>query len=318
MELLVSAIRVNGDDNLDIELMDPGGAELPPFAPGAHIDIRTPAGKLRQYSLCGLATDRRRYRICVRHDAASRGGSLSLHADLRVRARVEVSAPRNLFALPEADRYILVSAGIGITPIIAMARDLALRRADFELHHFERSRSRVAFLGELEAPLLKSATMLHLGDDGRSFRAHPPACLAKPDPGAAVLACGPSGFLDLLTARLSEAGWAPGQFHYERFKVEATVPVAAASGDAFEVRIASTGACFAVSANETIASVLLANGVDVDLSCEQGMCGACLTRVLEGTPDHRDTVLSEAEKAAGNRMTICCSRSHSPALVLAL
>lgn len=318
MELMVSAIGINGDDNLDIALTDPEGRELPSFAPGAHIDIRTPAGALRQYSLCGPHDDRRHYRICVRRDGASRGGSRSLHNDLRVRARVQVSTPRNLFSVPAAGRYILLSAGIGITPIIGMARHLAAQGAAFELHHFERSRSRVAFLDELMQGEIGAATTLHLREHGRSFRDSALSCLQEPDPTAAVLACGPNGFLDLLSGRLANAGWAADQIHFERFRPE-PVPVAATGSlSSFEVQIASSGQCFEIGNGDTIAGVLQRNGVPVELSCEQGICGACLTKVLEGSPDHRDSVLSEAEKSAGDQMTICCSRSLSPTLVLAL
>jgi vanillate O-demethylase ferredoxin subunit len=317
MELMVSAIAINGDDNLDIELMDQNGADLPPFTPGAHIDIRTPAGQLRQYSLCGAADNRRSYRICVRRDEVSRGGSRSLHSDLRVRAIVEVGGPRNLFSLPEGRRYVLVSAGIGITPIISMARRLAADGADFELHHFERSRSRVAFLDELMSGALKAVATLHLGDEGGSFRNAVPSFLSKSDPDAVVLACGPNGFLDLLAERLVQAGWSREQFHSERFRPETPAPTPGANAtSSFEVRLASSGLCFTVGPDETIANVLLANGITVDLSCEQGMCGACLTRVLDGQPDHRDIVLSTAEQEVGDQMTICCSRSRSPSLVL--
>lgn len=315
MELMVSALRINGDDNLDIEMIDPAGADLPAFEPGAHIDIRTPGGQLRQYSLCGRPEDRKRYMICVRRDDASRGGSRSLHDGLRIRARVEVGGPRNLFALPEAKRYLLFSAGIGITPILTMARALAAGGADFELHHYERDAKRLAFAAEL-AGGPGPATTLHLGSNGARFRDGAPPCLNRPDPDTAVLACGPNGFLDLLQQRLLTAGWAAGQFHAERFRPEAPKP--AENTESFEVRIASTGQCFPVGADETIAKVLLANGVPIELSCEAGMCGACLTRVLDGTPDHRDIVLSEAEQAAGDQLTICCSRARSPVLVLDL
>jgi vanillate O-demethylase ferredoxin subunit len=318
MELIVSAISINGDDNLDIELMDPKGEPLPPFAPGAHLDVRTPAGQLRQYSLCGPADDRRRYRICVRKDHASRGGSRTLHDDLRVRQSIEVSAPRNLFELPQAKRYILLSAGIGITPIISMARELDRGGADFELHHFERCRSRVAFLPELTEGLLKRKSTLHLGEDGQRFRDAVLPCLLRPEPDSAVLACGPNGFLDLLAARLAEAGWSAEQFHSERFRPESTTTAAAIAGESFEVRIASSGRSFTIGPAETIANVLLAHGIEVELSCEQGMCGACLTRILEGQPDHRDIVLSATEQEVGDQMTICCSRAKSPLLVLDL
>jgi vanillate monooxygenase ferredoxin subunit len=319
MKLMVSAIRINGDDNLDIELRDPAGGDLPIFTPGAHIDIRTPGGAMRQYSLCGPIEDRRSYRICVRKDGNSRGGSRSLHGDLRVRAAVDVGEPRNLFSLPEARRYILVSAGIGITPIISMARRLAAGGADYQLHHVERSRSRVAFLDELTSGPLAIGTTLHLGDEGANFRTSGPSCLSKVDPEAVVLACGPNGFLDLLQARLVDAGWSAEQIHFERFRPEAP-PAAPGDGDlaSFEVQIASTGQNFVVGPDTTVADVLQLNGIPIELSCEQGMCGACLTGVLSGTPDHKDIVLSESERAANDQMTICCSRSSSPVLVLDL
>lgn len=319
MELMVSAIRVNGDDNLDIELVDPKGGDLPPHEPGAHIDIRTPAGSLRQYSLCGPAGSKRAYTICVRRDDASRGGSRSLHLDLRVRAKVEVSAPRNLFPLPQASRYILLSAGIGITPIISMARHLIENDIPFELHHFEQRRARVAFLDELTKGPLADATTLHLGEDGRRFREATLPSLTDVDPSAAVLACGPNGFLDLLGQRLADAGWRRQQFHSERFRAEpAAAGFDAGNAGMFEIRIASTGASFTVGPAETIAGVLQANGVPIELSCEQGMCGACITRVVSGTPDHRCIVLSDREKERNDQMAICCSRSSSPVLVLDL
>ncbi len=252
----------------------------------------------------------------MRRDEASRGGSRSLHDGLRIRAKVEVGGPRNLFDLPEARRYILFSAGIGITPILTMAHALSAGGADFELHHYERHGRRVAFLDELTGPLADAAT-LHLGEAGARFRDATPACIAVPEPGTVVLACGPNGFLDLLGERLLAAGWADDQFHAERFRPEAPTAAVGQNGG-FEVRIASTGDCFAVGPEETIANVLLANGVAVELSCEAGMCGACVTRILEGTPDHRDIVLSAAELAAGDQMTICCSRAKSAMLVLDL
>ena len=136
MELIVSAIRINGDNNLDIELICPKGNDLPPFTLGAHIDIRTPSGQIRQYSLCSSPMDRCMYRICVRKDVSSRGGSLSLHTDLRVRAKVTVSEPRDLFKLPNARRYLLFSAGIDITPIITMARCLVSDGSHVEWSHY--------------------------------------------------------------------------------------------------------------------------------------------------------------------------------------
>lgn len=318
MDLIVSSLRINGDDNLDIELMRPDGGELPPYGPGAHIDLRTPSGMLRQYSLCGASADRHRYTVCVRRDVASRGGSRSLHCDLHVRDRVTVSEPRNLFPLPEAGRYILMSAGIGITPIMAMARSLMEGGADFQWHHYERSRNRVAFLDELVNEPFARATRLHLDQEGQGFLDAAPACLAEPDLQAVVLACGPGPFLDLLAQRMQSAGWLGEQFHCERFQPVALPHQADGDVKGFDIRVASTGQTLHVGADQSIAAVLQIAGIPVELSCEQGMCGACLTGVLEGVPDHRDIVLSPAEKSAGNQMTICCSRSKTPLLVLDL
>lgn len=316
MELIVSAIRINGDNNLDIKLICPKGNDLPPFTPGAHIDIRTPSGQIRQYSLCGSPTDRREYRICVRKDASSRGGSLSLHTDLRVRAKVTVSEPRNLFEIPNARRYLLFSAGIGITPIITMARSLVFAGSHVEWCHYEGCRSSVAFFDEVSSGNLKHVTTLYLSDEGGSFRKVVPECLQRPDPETAIIACGPDGFLMLLKKRMSEAGWSPTQLYSERFHASPASGLNDQPKDEFVVQLASSGQCFTIGAEDTIAHVLMENGIPVELSCEQGMCGACLTRVLEGVPDHKDVLLSAIEREACNQMTICCSRSKSPLLVL--
>ncbi|MFT8814012.1 PDR/VanB family oxidoreductase [Acetobacter fabarum] len=316
MELLVSAIRINGDNNLDIELICPKGNELPPFTPGAHIDVRTPSGQIRQYSLCGSPMDRRVYRICVRKDVSSRGGSLSLHTDLGVRAKVTVSEPRNLFAIPHARRYLLFSAGIGITPIITMARCLVSDGRHVEWHHYEGRRSSVAFLEDVSSGNLKNVTTLYLSDEGASFRKIVPECLLRPDPDTAIIACGPDGFLTLLEKRVAEAGWEPAQLYSERFRASPAGALNSKAKGEFVVQLASSGQCFTIGVEDTIGHVLLKNGIPVELSCEQGMCGACLTRVLEGVPDHKDVVLSATEREACNQIAICCSRSKSPLLVL--
>ncbi|WP_025733638.1 PDR/VanB family oxidoreductase [Carnimonas nigrificans] len=319
MELIVSALGINGDDNIDIELTSPKGEELPPFTPGAHIDVRAPNGALRQYSLCGAQEDRQHYRICVREDALSRGGSRALHADLRIRSRVEVSEPRNLFPLPEAKRVLLFSAGIGITPVITMARALLANGTEFELHHYEQQRSRVAFLDEMTCGSLKEHCCVHISADGESFRQQAPESILTPDADTMVMACGPRAFLQTLEQRLLNAGWLIQQLHSEQFKAEPLPTMAAESEEeSFEIEVASSGAIYTVSTDETIAEVLMKHQVPVSLSCEQGMCGACLTGVLKGTPDHRDIILSPDEKADGDIMAVCCSRAKSSRLVLDL
>lgn len=318
MDLIVSGLRLNGDDNLEIELMHPRAEILPAFTPGAHIDIRTPSGALRQYSLCGPLDDPLRYHICVRREVASRGGSCSLHDDLRLRAKIEASAPRNLFVLPQADGYVLVSAGIGITPVLSMARYLVAQGAKFQWHHFERSRSRIAFLRELTNGPLADHVTLHVSEEGHSFRYASLPWINTPYPAYVVMACGPNGFLDLLAARLTEGGWQDTQFQSERFAPVEALAQARSDSKGFDITLASSGQSFHVGTAQTIAEVLLRNGVAIELSCEQGMCGACLTGVLAGIPEHLDSVLSTAEKAANTQMTICCSRAKSEHLVLDL
>lgn len=318
MNLVVSGLRLNGDDNLDIELMHPQAEILPAFTPGAHIDIRTPSGALRQYSLCGPLDDPLRYHICVRREPVSRGGSWSLHDDLRLRAKIEVSAPRNMFALPKADCYILASAGIGITPVISMARYLVARGATFQWHHFERSRSRIAFLRDLTNGALAEHVTLHVSEEGRSFRHASLPWINTPHPACTVMACGPNGFLDLLATRLAKGGWQDSQFQSERFAPAEAFVSNHSDSKGFDITLASSGQRFHVGAAQTISEVLLQNGVAVELSCEQGMCGACLTGVMEGIPEHFDSVLSSTEKAANKQMTICCSRAKSDHLLLDL
>ena len=307
----VIATQSNGAGNLLLTLASASDQPLPAFTPGAHIDLHLPAGGVRQYSLCSSA-NAADYEICVRLDQASTGGSRWLHQHLKVGDNLTLSAPRNHFPLPDAARTLLFAAGIGLTPLLVMAEALAARQADFRLHLYLKRHDELAFTTRLAQ--LGDAVVIHYSSEGDSLRNQPPADLKTPA-NSALVACGPAGFMDNLQQQALQQGWQQNQLHTERFKPDAALIIA---GDSFDVEIASSGARFTVGQNQSIAEVLEAAGIDIELSCEQGMCGACITGVLAGEPDHRDEVLSQKERAANDCIVLCCSRARSPLLVLDL
>jgi len=314
---VVHALTRAASDTLLIELRHPEpDGRLPEAQPGDHIDVRF--GKyLRQYSLCSPATDGR-YLICVKREQAGRGGSAALHEGLRVAELVQVSSPRSKFPLVRGARTVLIGAGIGITPLLAMAETLQVEGADFDLWFYAPDRERAPLIEYVATRPYADRVHLRLSALGQSARTALPEELDRPDSGTQVHLCGPSGFMDHVRTRAREAGWADEQVHQETFTLEAGAAAALAEGDEFAVRVASTGEAYRVPSGSSIADVLRANGVQVDLSCEQGICGACLVPVLAGVPDHRDEVLSAAERSANDRMTICCSRARTAELTLDL
>lgn len=326
---VVHALTRAGADALLIELrhLDAGG-RLPGAQPGDHIDVRF-GRHLRQYSLCSPATDGR-YLICVKRERNGRGGSAALHEELRVGDLVRVSAPRSKFPLVRgghsgpgggggySGRTLLLGAGIGITPLLAMAEALWREEAAFDLWFYAPDRDRAPLIEYIESRPYAERVHLCLSSEGRSARTALPDALDRPEPDAHVYVCGPSGFMEHVRSRALAAGWADGQLHQETFALDAEASAALSEGDEFAVRVAGSGETYRVPSGSSIADVLRANGVDVDLSCEQGICGACLVPVLTGIPDHRDEVLSEAERAANDRMTICCSRARTAELTLDL
>ncbi len=315
----VHALRRNGRRNLEVELAPPEGASLPPFEAGAHVDVTTPSGAVRQYSLCNGPDERKRYRICIQIETPSRGGSISMHRDLRIGTEIRVSPPRNFFALPSVENHLLFAAGIGITPIMAMATTLAARDAPFELHYYFRDREEAAFVDELMNSRFAQQVILYDSRAGHSIRHAAPEALRNPSENAAIMVCGPSGFMLRLEEWAIACGWRQEQICGERFTPAVREqPRDDEAAGVFDVCLVSTGQNFRVEAHESIAEVLKRNGVAVELSCEQGMCGACLTGVIEGVPDHRDEILTAAERAAGDQLTICCSRASSKLLVLDL
>lgn len=303
-------------DICSLELVDPAGGELPAFTAGAHIDVHLPSGITRQYSLCNDPAERRRYRIAVLKDAASRGGSQAMH-ELRQDGLLQIGAPRNLFALDEAaGRHLLLAGGIGVTPILCMAHRLAATNADFEMHYCARSADRMAFRAELARAPYAERVHFHVDDGEVSQKLDIDALLRQAQPGTHLYVCGPKGFMDAALGTARGQGWPEDRLHYEFFSAD--TPTAVDGDRAFSVRLASSGLQVEVPADCSVAQALARAGVDVPVACEQGICGTCLTRVLEGEPDHRDLFLSPEEQARGDQFTPCCSRARTPLLVLDL
>jgi vanillate O-demethylase ferredoxin subunit len=302
-------------DICGFELADPDGRALPAFSAGAHIDVQVGPGLTRQYSLCNNPEDRHRYVIGVLRDAKSRGGSIAMHA-LPEGVELEVGEPKNHFPLAaEASHSLLIAGGIGVTPILCMAERLAHLGASFEMHYCTRSPERSAFLGRLSEPDLAARTRVYFDSAPEAERIDLRVLLAAPAPATHLYVCGPGGFIDLVLTEARAAGWAETQLHREYF----SAPAAPAGRDEpFQVKLASSGQLVEVAAGQSVVQALAAAGIDILTSCEQGVCGTCLTRVLEGEPDHRDAYLTDEEKAAGDRFLPCCSRSRSPLLVLDL
>lgn len=307
----VIAKQSNGAGNVLLTLESAHVHPLPDFTPGAHVDVHLPNGITRQYSLCSAAHSRC-YEICVRLDQTSAGGAHWLHHQLNVGDTLTLSAPRNHFPLPKAPRTLLFAAGIGLTPLLVMAETLAAQQDDYALHIYLKHPDELAFADRLQQ--LGDRVTIHYSSDGNSLRNVIPQDLTQPENSALVF-CGPAGFMQHLQQCAAQYGWRHEQLHSERFTPS---PDVRTPGESFDVEIASSGARFTVGKAQSIAEVLEAAGLEIELSCEQGMCGACITGVLSGEPDHRDEVLSQKERAANDCIVLCCSRAHSPLLVLDL
>lgn len=318
LDVIVDGIWCQGKRSLAVRLIAKSGQPLPGWQPGAHIDVHLPCGIIRQYSLTGACTAAKSYLICVARESASRGGSRYIHETLRPGQRLLISSPRNLFALQEADRVLLLAAGIGITPLYAMALHLEAAGRPFALHYYVKSREDAAFIHELTQPLSHGICVIHRSDDGESPRLTLVDAISAPDGSMRLYACGPAGFMAAVRDTAAAMGWPETRIHTEAFQPLA-MPVANTEAETFTVTLASSGESWPVPANKSIAQVLMDNGVAVPLSCEMGICGACLTPVIDGVVDHRDTVQSEAEKtAARQHIALCCSRSKSGNVVIDL
>jgi len=297
------------------ELVRTDGVPLPPFAAGAHIDVHLPNGLVRQYSLCNPPGETHRYLIAVLRDAASRGGSQAMHDDVDAGTVLTIGAPKNHFPLVDAERSLLLAGGVGVTPILAMAETLADDGAAFELHYCARAPERAAFTERLGAARFAGRVYLHYDSAAAEQRLDLPALLAAPAPGTHLYVCGPQGFIDHVLDGARTHGWPASQLHVEYFGAAA---VDTGADRPFDVQLASSGKVVTIPAGRTVLKVLAEQGVDIPYSCEEGVCGTCLTRVLAGEPDHRDLYLTDEERAANDQFAPCCSRARTPLLVLDL
>jgi ferredoxin-NADP reductase len=308
-EVVVAARREEADGVVGLDLALPSGEQLPAWAAGAHIDVELPDGLTRQYSLCGDPAEAGTWRIGVLREPESRGGSRWIADELAVGTTLRVRGPRNNFPLLPAARYVFVAGGIGITPLLPMIRAAEAAGAEWELHYGGRTRASMAFLAEL-APHGDRVTLHPQDEVGLLPLA---AVLGTPATGALVYCCGPAPLLDAVEEACRP--WGPGALHVERFTA---APVVTDGEDtAFEVVLQRSGITVEVPPELTVLEAVENAGVPVLSSCAEGICGTCETAVLEGEPDHRDSLLDD-ERAAGDVMMICVSRCRGPRLVLDL
>jgi len=298
------------------ELADPDGAALPSFSAGAHIDVQVRDGLVRQYSLCNDPRETHRYQIGVLRMNDSRGGSRAMHEEVGEGDLIRIGEPRNHFPLAHgAERSLLLAAGIGITPILCMAERLANTGADFLLHYWARSREHAAFVRRIEQSTFADRARFHFSEGAPERRASLDEVLAQPDAKAHLYVCGPARFMDAALLAAKRAGWKEENLHREYFSADL---LRSANDTEFIVKLASSGKSYTIDKNASVLEVLAANGIVLPRSCEQGVCGTCLTGVLAGEPDHRDRILTAEERARKDRFTPCCSRARSATLVLDL
>lgn len=304
------SVVAEGAIELVLEGID--GEQLPLWAPGAHVDLVLDDQTIRQYSLCGDPSDRTTYRVAVLQEQEGRGGSTRIHRDLDAGDTVMLRGPRNHFELARDEAYLFVAGGIGITPLLPMIREVDAAGLSWRLYYAGRQRATMAYVSELEA--------LYPGNDGRQRVQVLPSAevgrldvdrvLSEAEPGSVVYCCGPESLLDAVEEASAKHGL---PCHVERFTprtIENAVDIP------FIVRLASSGTELEVPADRTVLDVLFDADIDVITSCEEGTCGTCEVHVLEGVPDHRDSVLTHEERTACDRMMVCVSRSLSHLIVL--
>ncbi|MEU5295928.1 PDR/VanB family oxidoreductase [Streptomyces umbrinus] len=308
-ELVVELRDLAAEGVLALTLRHPLGEELPAWEPGAHIDVVLGPDLERQYSLCGDPADRRSWRVAVLREPDGRGGSAHVHGQLEAGGKVRVRGPRNHFALQPSPRYRFVAGGIGITPILPMLAEAEASGAEWTLLYGGRTRNSMAFVEEL-SPYGDKVRIAPQDEAGLLDLA---AELGTPQPGTLVYCCGPGPLLDAVEERCAQ--WPKGSLHVERFqpKVQET-----GADTEFEVVLERSGRTLTVPADVSVLDTVRSAGVEVLFSCTEGTCGTCETDVLEGTPDHRDSVLTDEERETGETMLICVSRCRGKRLVLDL
>ncbi|WP_127104685.1 PDR/VanB family oxidoreductase [Pararhodobacter zhoushanensis] len=295
--------------------LEPVQGTLVPFTAGAHLDLHLVEHTLdlwRQYSLCSDPAETGFYEIGVLKDPASRGGSEAVHRLAVVGAELSVEGPRNHFPLAEdAAQSVLIGGGIGITPMIAMAQRLHALGRDFVLHYCTRSEGVTAFLDTLRDAPFADRVVFHFDDGAAEQKLDLARDLPAPAADTHLYVCGPQGFMDWVLGAAETAGHASGQVHREYFSADVDL-----TGAGFEVEARASGITVTVGPKDTIAKALMAAGVKLEVKCEEGVCGTCVTDVLEGEIDHRDQFLTDDEREDGDLICACCSRAKGARLVL--
>ena len=292
------------------------GLPLPACEAGAHVDVYLPGGLVRSYSLCGdptLTTES--YEIAVKREDSGRGGSRAMHLWVREGEILRIGLPRNHFRLAhDAPHHLLLAGGIGVTPLVSMAHALHALGAPFTLVVFARSAQHLALSRVIDHAPWRGNVQVHF--DNVPSPTSPAEVIARAPAGSHAYFCGPEGFM--AHVRNACQSWPAERVHFEYFSapVKAAEATAPAEAGAFEIVLARRQQRLQVAAGKSIAHVLQAAGIAVDTVCEQGICGSCLTPWLDGTPDHQDACMTEAERAT--HIAICCARSHSPTLTLDL
>ena len=308
-------LRVTRNDTIAdginlFEFRDAGGSELPQFSAGAHIAIHVPNGMLRKYSLCSDPAERDRYQVAVKREVNGRGGSCSLIDDVKAGDELAVVAPVNDFGLPRrAQDFLFIAGGIGVTPMVAMIRQVMAEGKRFRLYYCTRSPETTAFREELSAPQFKDMVTIHYdqGDPSRSLDLRP--ILAERKNREHLYCCGPRPLMEAVRAMTDH--WSPTAVHFEAFsEAETHKP----DDKPFKVRLARSGTVLDVSTSMTILEVLREHGLEVPSSCETGTCGTCRTKLLAGEADHRDLVLAEHERK--DTIMICVSRARGDEITI--
>lgn len=310
MTLRVARAEKIAEDIFEFELRDPGGAELPAFTAGSHVEVKTPSGEARKYSLSNDPLETERYVIAVKRDANGRGGSISMCDSVKAGDELQVAEPKNDFALAKSFAgYTLIAGGIGITPILAMARHLTNEGAPFKLYYLTRNRATTAYAELLSQPPFKGKAVIHHddGDPAKAFDLWP--VLEKPK--GQVYCCGPAGLMDAV--RDMTGHWSRTSVHFEAFTDGHTIKP---EDVPFTLRLANSGETYEVPVGQPILDVLRKAGHDVPYSCASGSCGSCKTKLIAGDVDHRDFVLQDDEK--DGYIMVCVSRGRGGEVVIEL
>lgn len=319
LDLVVRGLRQESTNVMSLELALPDGSALPEWQPGAHLEIVLPSGLVRHYSLCSDPRELQTYRLAVLRETGGRGGSEELHSQTRLGTKLTARGPLNHFKIEDgATHYLLIAGGIGITPILAMARQLMTAGKSTRLVYCGSSRQTMAFIDELRDIMGGSLALYPRDERGRADLLTE---IKNAPAGTAVYACGPERLLADLQ-NFTEDTLGADAFHAELFAA-ATPPArtgnaaeTAAADAPFEIELRQSGCTLTVPPDKTVLDVVLEVNPSFMSSCEEGFCGTCETKVLEGEVDHRDTILSQKERAKNDTMFICVSRSKCPKLVL--